>query len=140
MIFFNANTPVRAEDAGGHGVGGSVKAAIGSYSLSGTLLAGQVIPMLAVPSGARIVDVVLSSQALDSGNSLKISIGDKTNPARYFDASSLAQAGGTERLNLVDGIAYRYAKSDTVNVVVDVAPTIQSATGEFKLLVLYVID
>ena len=140
MISFNANKPVRPEDAAGHGAGASVKVATGVYTLSGPLTAGQTIPMVALPTNARVLDILLSSDKLDTGAGLALDVGDKALNTRYFNASDLGRTGGIARLALSQGHGYRYAKADTVNVTVKTAPAAQAADGSFTVTVYFVID
>lgn len=140
MIYFNANKSVRTEDAGGHGIGGNIKAAIGEYRLSNALIAGQVIPMMALPKGARILDMLISTDGLDQGSALLLDIGDKDIVDRYFTATSIAQDGGVETMKNTDGFAHRLEKTSTINMVVQAAPAQQSTEGVLKLIASYVID
>ena len=140
MISFNANKPVRPEDAAGHGAGASVKVATGVYTLSGTLAAGQTIPMVALPTNARVLDVLLSTDRLDTGTGIALDVGDKASDTRYFNASEIGRTGGVARLSSAQGHGFRYVKADTVNVTVKTAPATQVADASFTVTVFFVID
>ena len=141
-VTFNANRPVRTEDAGGHGVGGNVKTAIGIYTLSAALSLNQILDMVAVPIGARIVDVILASDGLDAGATLTVDVGDAALPNRFISASAVAQAGGVTRLSEAGGVTFKYTQSDVIKLRVGAAPPppTGAVTGEIKLVVLYVLD
>jgi len=140
MISFNANNAVSTLDTVGHGLGGNVKTAVGSYLLSSPLQGGQIIPMVAVPGGARILDVVLSSDDLDNGAGLALHVGDGQMGNRYLAASSVAQEGGLARMSNQIGHGYRYKESDTIDVTVATAPASGRAAGLLRLSVMFVID
>jgi len=140
MILFNANKAVRPEDAVGHGVGGNTKVATGVYTLTAALTQGQVIPMVAVPAGARVLDVTLSADDLDGGAGLALDVGDGADADRYLAASTVAQGGGVARLSTHAGHGYRYAAGDTIDVTVQTAPAAGATSGSLKLSVLFVID
>jgi len=137
---FNANQPVRTTDASGHGVGSSAKVASGEYSLSAALTLNQVIPMVPVPTGARILDTILSTDDLDGGAGLTLDVGDGDDPDRFIAASDVGQGGGIARLGTHIGHLHRYAASDTVDVTVKAAPAAGVASGKIRLTVLYVIE
>lgn len=140
MISFNANDTVRTENAAGHGLGGSLKAAIGIYNLDTPLVAGQIIPMVAVPSRARILDMHIASDVLDSGSGLTLNVGDTEKQDRFFAASDIGRQGGVKRLDSKKGIAHRYENSSTINLAIKTAPSSQAAQGAVNLTVFYVID
>jgi hypothetical protein len=142
MITFNANRPVRIEDAGGHGVGGNVKTAIGVYTLSAALTLNQVIPMVAVPKGARIVDLVLAADDLDTNGSptLALDVGDGTLANRFVAAATVGRAGGVTRLDQPGGAAFQYAGADVIAVKVQAAPATGASAGQIKLVVQYTLD
>jgi hypothetical protein len=124
----NANQGVSTTYAVGHGLGGDLKCATATFTLSAALTAGQVIPMLALPAGARIVDAKVSLDTLTGGT---FSLGDATDPVRFISAA----VAGT-RLNKND--LYLYKKSTLLNVTAATAPT--GTTGAVKLAVFYVVD
>jgi hypothetical protein len=140
MISFNANNAVRTLDAVGHGLGGNVKTAVGSYLLSAPLEEGQVIPMVAVPSGARILDVTLSADDLDNAEELVLHVGDGQMGDRYIKDTTVAQGGGVARLSSQIGHGYRYKEGDTVDITVATASTAGRAAGLLRVCVMFVID
>lgn len=123
-----ANRGVSTTVKSGHGLGGDTKTATSEYTLTGALTAAQVIEMLALPAGARIIDCKVSLDTITGGT---FSVGDRTTPARFVSAA----AAGT-RLALND--LHLYATPTIIVVTVATAPT--GTTGKLRLWVSYVID
>jgi hypothetical protein len=62
---------------------------------SATLANNDVLQMVKIPAGAKIVDMYLACSDIDSGaNTITLDIGDSDDVDRFFDGSTLAQAGG----------------------------------------------
>lgn len=124
----NANQGVSATNAAGHGLGGDLKCATATFTVSAALADGQVIPMLAVPAGARVVDAKVSTDGISEGT---YSLGDAADPARFM----VEAASGTR---LTKGDLHLYKKSTVLTVTAATAPT--GASGVLKLTVFYVVD
>jgi hypothetical protein len=59
-----------------------------------TLANSDVLQMVKIPAGAKILDISLSCTDMDTGaNSVTLDIGDGDDVDRFFDGSTLAQAG-----------------------------------------------
>lgn len=122
------------------------KANIGIMSVWATvettaLTTGTIYQMVKIPVGATIVKVTLATDDLDSNGSptITLSVGDGTTPARFISASTVGQAGGVVREDVVAGVGYKYTADDTI----DVEVTNQAATaaqGTITLAVLYAMD
>lgn len=117
--------------------------AFGEYTTASgsTLAANDVIQMVKVPKGARIVNCKLAAQDLDSAGSptVILDVGDTDNPDRFIDGSTVGQSGGAIDANAFNPfIAYT---SDTyVSVTVSAAPTTQIDGNKIRLLVTYTMD
>lgn len=143
MIVFNANQTVRAQDAPGHGLGGNLKVVTGEYTLSAALTLNQVIPMVAVPKGARVVFGRLSTDDLDTGGSpaIVLAVGDGDDDDRYLTGSTIAQAGGNAAFDRHVGNGnYEYTEGDTIDVKVTTAPATGATSGAIRLTVGFIID
>jgi hypothetical protein len=124
----NANQGVSTTVTSGHGLGGDTKCITSTYTVAAAITDGQVIPMVSVPSGARIVDAKVSVSGVADGT---YNLGDTTEPARFMSAA----APGSR---LTTGDLYLYKKSTILNVTAVTAPT--GTTGAIKLAVFYVVD
>lgn len=111
----------------------------GTYELSAALVVNDVIQMVKVPKGARIVEVILGSDDLDTGGSpaIILAVGDGTTADRFVTGSTIAQGAGLVRLNQVDGIGYVYTAEDTIDIKVTTAPATGATSGTLNLTVIY---
>ena len=141
-IYFNANQVVRTEDAGGHGVAGNVKVAAGEYSLSGALTLNQVIPILAVPRGARIVGAGIATDDLDTNGTptIVLGLGDSGDDDRLIAGATVGQTSGVDSAIETTGALYKYDTSTVISVTVKTAPATGATTGKIKAWVEYVLD
>lgn len=107
------------------------------YDLAAALAQNDVIQMIKVPSGAIVIDVVLTADDLDTNVSpaIVLDVGDGADTDRFIDGSTIAQAGGIERQNVKTGFLYEYTADDTIDVLVQAAPATGATTGKVKLAV-----
>src|SRR5207248_434817 len=102
----------------------------------------DVIQMVKVPNGACILEVILSSDDLDTGSAaIILAVGDGVLADRFIKGSTVAQAGGIDRLgvgiaaNLMSGAtAYQYTAEDTIDVKVTTAPATGTTAGDIVLI------
>jgi hypothetical protein len=122
--------------------------AYGYYIATGSsLIINDVIQMVKVPIGARILQIDLYSTDLDSDSTpaVTLSVGDGTTPARFITASTVGQAGGNIHFPSVStttaaGVGYQYTVNDTIDIAVTAAPTATATTFHFHMNVLMSID
>lgn len=109
-----------------------------SYSVPETgdgTAAGDVIQMVKVAKGTKIIDVVLSCTDLDTaGPTGSMDVGDGDDVDRFIDGTTIMQGGGIVRLG--QGVAaaavdnahgYVYTQDDTIDVLVVAAATTKAA-------------
>lgn len=110
-----------------------------SYALTAALVVDDVIQMVKIPKGARIVNVILSSTDLDTDGTpaIILDVGDGTVTDRFIDGATIAQAGGVQHLNEPGGTGYVYTDDDTIDVKVQVAPDVGTTSGTIGLTVDY---
>lgn len=103
----------------------------------GTAL-NDVIQMVKVPNGARIIDVILGADDLDTDASpaIVLSVGDGADTDRFIAASTVAQAGGIARMNSAVGVDKVYTADDTIDILIATAAATK-AGGDVTLTVLY---
>ena len=89
-----------------------VVAEVATYNTSGTLSSGDVIQMVKVQAGGRLVGYQLAQ--LDEG--VEVQIGDGLDVDRY---SLTASVGGTAVLDQIRpvGMDYEYTADDTIDVI-----------------------
>lgn len=119
----------------------------GEYTLTTAAELGtinNVIEMVRVPKGARVVGMVVELPDNDGGTSFTLDVGDGSSTARYLSASTLGQSAGfksTVDLVAATAFGYVYTVEDTIDLLVHAAPASAAATsGKAKLRVDYVMD
>lgn len=109
------------------------------YTGSATLSAGDVIEMVKVPKGARVLSYTVSTEMDDSSVSTGIlNIGDGIDDDRYF--SGTVTDGTAVSTMLHGGFGYEYSAEDTVDITVDGVGNDAAASAVLKLSVRYVLD
>lgn len=109
-----------------------------TYNVASAFAINDVVKMVKVPKGAKILDIILACGELDTGsNSLTLSVGDDTDAARFISASTVGQAGGVTRLAVAAGVNYVYTAESTINVKAAAAANALSAAADLTLSVIY---
>lgn len=113
-----------------------------THPVTAALVANDVIRMVKVPAGATVLDVVLSATDLDTGTSAAIvlDVGDDGDTDRFIDGATVGQAGGVAHLNNQAGHCYTYTADNTIDVLVQVAPTTGATSGTIRLGVCYTME
>lgn len=115
------------------------------YALAGAaLVINDLIKMVNVPLGAKIIGMTLGSDDLDTGGpTITLDVGDTDGTPdqdRYFAASVAAQAGATPTTALLKaGFGYTFAADGTIQILVLAAPTTGTTTGTIRLLVRFTV-
>lgn len=111
----------------------------GSYTVGAALTSGDLIQMVPVAEGNRVLDVVLTVTDLDTGTSLVLDVGDTDatdDTDRYIDGTTTTSISATvTRMNNVAGHGYVFAANGTIDVDVETAPQTGATTGTVKLTV-----
>ena len=97
-----------------------------TFTVNTALALNDVIEMLPVKAGERILEIHLFADDLDTGGSpaIVLDVGDGDDTDRFIDGSTVGQAGGSE-----SAISkHVYAADDTIDVLVQAAPA-TGATG-----------
>ena len=125
---------------------GKVRAMTDDYTIVGTEVTGDLIHMgEKMPTGARVIDIILHTGACGSG--AKLDVGDAEDDNRYISAVDVSGAI-VPHLEAAE-IAGRHYKIDMttpstpdnqVIVKVNAADTVLTADAVIKLTVLYVIE
>lgn len=113
--------------------GGRVRAMIDTYEAS-TLAENSTIAVGKLPPGAKVVGVILSTDAL--GTSTTISIGDAGSATRLLGATSTASAVSGAVAIPVGGLGYEYTAETEIILTLGGA----AGTGTINVIILYVTD
>lgn len=110
-----------------------------TQTVSTALTTGDVIEMVKVPRGAKVLDVILTSEDLDTGTTATIvlDVGDGGDTDRWIDGATTGQAGGTTRMNVATGLDHSYTADDTIDVLVQAGPATGATGVKITLTVLY---
>ena len=103
----------------------------GSLSLTTALVANDIVQLINVPNGYKVLNLTLDSDDLDSGASptLKVSVGDSGAAGRYLSQSTVCQTGGVASQAVAGSTGYVYppassggnAGSSTIQLTCDTA-------------------
>lgn len=114
----------------------------GTFSAAQTVTVGQVIQMVAIPSGCEILDgFVIANWVGNSAGFFTVGDGSSTN--RYVTAASLTVSSRITRFS--SGIGYKYSVSDdvatplrfdTIDISIGAGAT-QTFTGSILMTVFY---
>lgn len=122
--------------------GGVVGVREAVYTLTAALVVDDVIQMIPVAPGERVVDLQLIVEDLDTGGgpAIVLDVGDGDDTDRYIDGATIGQTGGFSRLGVgvasdAAAIAVNrlYTAADTIDVYVQVAPATGATTGTIRL-------
>lgn len=115
--------------------GGVVFVREATIAVAGTLALNDVLEMIPVFKGERVVDLILIAEDIDSATTLVLDVGDGTDTDRYIDGATIGQTGGIARYGV--GVASdaaalaavkTYTVTDTIDVLVQVAATAVAGT------------
>jgi hypothetical protein len=135
----------------GHGMGGNLKVATGTYEIASALSQNDIIQFCKVPAGAVVVGGWLMGDDLDTGTeALEIDIG-WTDDTDGFLNSGVITGDATTDVKPVAGILYQLQgvlltagpklfSSETTLIGTVVAAANAGGTGTITLTVLYFID
>ena len=141
-------TDVATSNAVFTGKGSHVFIREATYEITEALVVDDVIQMIPVAKGERVVDCILITDDLDTNGTptITLDVGDDLDPDRYIDGSDIGQTGGHEKLGA--GVAaaaafnldLQYTADNTIDVKVAVAPATGATTGTIKLRAFIVND
>lgn len=99
----------------------------------------DVVQMIKVPKGARVIETKLGADDLDTNGAptITLDVGDGGDVDRYIAASTVAQAGGAPVESILKtGFGFVYTTDDTIDIMVKAAPA-TGAVGTVRLAVTY---
>jgi len=96
--------------------------------------AADVFKMVDVFAGETVHDVKIKSSDLDTGTGLVWGVGDGSDTDKYIGASTCGQ-GGTADHSDADLAPVNYAADDTIDIICEVAPAGDVASGTLEIWV-----
>ena len=96
--------------------------------------ANDVFKMVDVFAGETVHDVKIKSSDLDTGTGLVWGVGDGGDTDKYIGASTCGQ-GGTADHSDADLAPVNYAADDTIDIICEVAPAGDVASGTLEIWV-----
>jgi hypothetical protein len=113
---------------------GTVGVRYASFNVTAAPNADDVYQMVDVFAGETVHDVKIKSSDLDGGTALVFGVGDGDDTDLYIAASTCGQ-GGTADEQDADVAPKTYSADDTIDIICEVAPGSDVATGTLQLWV-----
>ena len=114
--------------------GGTVGVRYAKYSVTAAPNADDVYQMVDVFAGETVHDVKIKSSDLDGGTALVFGVGDGSDTDRYIAASTCGQGGTADEMD-ADVAPVAYTADDTIDIICEVAPGSDVATGTLEIWV-----
>ena len=114
--------------------GGTVGVRYAKYSVTAAPNADDVYQMVDVFAGETVHDVKIKSSDLDGGTALVFGVGDGSDTDRYIAASTAGQTGVADEMD-ADVAPVAYTADDTIDILVEVDPAGDVATGTLEMWV-----
>jgi len=127
-VEFDIATAIKTAANGGGGAGGVA------------FVLNDIVKMIKIPAGATVVDVVLSTDALDTSTGIVLAVGDAADDDRYITGATIGRssATGLTRMNAHTGNGFLYTSDTTIDLVIKTAASGTAAvTGKIRLAVTY---
>jgi hypothetical protein len=131
-------TPITCAQAG------QVVAATGVYEVPATLAANDIVALCHLPAEHEPVDFILQADDLDEATAITLTVGvlnaamdDLVANTDFITASTVAQAGGVARADVVLGLQLAASNADRVIGVKVVTGATTEAAGTLKGVLIY---
>ena len=113
---------------------GAIGVRYAKINVTAAVNAGDVYKMVDVFAGETVHDVKIKSSDLDTGTGLVFGVGDGGDTDKYIAASTCGLGGTADEKD--DGVApVNYSSDDTIDVICEVAPAGDVASGTIELWV-----
>lgn len=124
-----------------HGVAGNLKTAYASITCTAAPSTSDTLNFFYLPANARVHSAVLKSSDMDTNGSpaITLNIGDSGSAARYFSASTAAQAGTVDSTMAAAGRFYKTTARTLVTGVAQ-ANAATGAAGTLELSITYAVE
>ena len=114
--------------------GGTVGVRYSKYTVAAAPNTSDVYQMVDVFAGETVHDVKIKSSDLDTGTDLVYGVGDGSDTDRYMAASTAGQGGTADEMD-ADVAPVAYTSDDTIDIIVEVDPAGDVATGTLEMWV-----
>jgi hypothetical protein len=109
------------------------------------LAAGDIIQMVKVPKGARLVDLAVAWNRLaaaSTGSAVILNVGDGVDNDRYMTQLSASSTSIQRGIQRFDGMGYEYTADDTIDIVMEDLGTsaLETAAAVFRMWATLSID
>lgn len=123
-----------------HGLSRNVKAAFWTVTCAAAPATTDTINFGYLPKNSRVLYALLEATDMDTGGpTLTLNVGDAGSAARYFSASTVAQAGTAAAATAVTGLGFLNTDRTLVTGVAQANATTPAA-GTLYLTVLYTVE
>jgi len=113
---------------------GAVGVRYSKYTVTAAPNANDVYVMVDVFAGETVHDVKIKSSDLDGGSGLVYGVGDGGDTDKYIAASTCGQGGTADEMD-ADVAPVTYSSDDTIDIICEVAPGTDVATGTLEMWV-----
>jgi len=113
---------------------GNVGVRYAKIIVSAAVNAADVYKMVDVFAGETVHDVKIKSSDLDTGTGLVYGVGDGGDTDKYIAASTCGQGGTADEMD-ADVAPVTYSSDDTIDIICEVAPAGDVATGTLEMWV-----
>jgi hypothetical protein len=119
-----------------------LQARYASYEFSAALVVNDVFQMVPVYSGESVLGVELFVDSLDTSTGVVLDVGDDGDVDRYIDGSIIGRssAGGAQKGNVGSAQGHVYTADNTLDVLIQAAPTTSTTAGTITLVAYVVGD
>ena len=115
--------------------GGTMGVRYAKYTVTAACNTNDVYQMVDVFAGETVHDVKIKSSDLDTGTDLVFDVGDGSDTNRYIDGSTIGQTGASDTTGVADLAPVAYTADDTIDILVEVDPAGDVATGTLEMWV-----
>lgn len=115
--------------------GGTMGVRYAKFNVTAACNTNDVYQMVDVFAGETVHDVKIKSSDLDTGTDLVFDVGDGSDTNRYIDGSTIGQTGASDTTGVADLAPVAYTADDTIDILVEVDPAGDVATGTLEMWV-----
>lgn len=141
MAVYNSDNVVYNKPVAGGGTAGAVLCAHATVTCGAAPTTSDTLKFFDLPANARVLFAVLEATDMDTNAAptITLDIGDSGSAARFFSASTVAQAGTLSSALATAGHGHKYTQTTRITGTANANPT-TGAAGSVTLTMLYVIE
>lgn len=110
-----------------------------TYTLTANPVVNDTIDMFVLPANARLIDVILDVDAMDTTDSVVLAAGTSATPTLFISGATIGRssAGGIQHANKAGTVNYTSTTDQHIVVKFTTAPTGLNSTNSLRLAVIY---